>query len=80
MEYPFGVFVGYINNENNSDIPHYLVINLLHNVIEGSTAKLIDARVLAFVLAKEVKEQDELIAKKEALTREHEYSRQYSIQ
>jgi hypothetical protein len=60
---PYHVIVGYIESDANRDIPHYLIINTITNVIEGSSARLFEARGICQAYSMELKGQDEMISK-----------------
>lgn len=64
---PYGVYVGYIESDATKDIPHYLLVNMENEVIEGSSARLFEIRGMAEVFAKEVSTQNNLIEKHMAL-------------
>lgn len=66
-EGPYSVYVGYVENDSNRDIPHYLIINNDTWVVEGSAARLPEARGTCAFFAAELKAQDALIAKGESL-------------
>ena len=59
----YQVVVGYLVNAKNQDVPHYLIINVETSVIEGSSARLFEARSVAAAFNAELKSQDNLIAK-----------------
>ena len=64
----YGVFVGYIENDNHlQDIPHYLIINMEHKVVEGSRTVLFEARGECSYLNFQAEKQNELIADGESL-------------
>ena len=60
---PYIVNVGYVEEDNNRDIPHYLVINTTTAVVEGSSARLFEARGICQAFAAELASQNELISK-----------------
>jgi len=61
---PYAVYVGYMASDQANDIPHYLIVNTTYNVIEGSAARITDARLGAYQLARELEEQDKVIKSK----------------
>lgn len=63
----YSVYVGYIESETGNDIPHYLIINDDTWVVEGSAARLFDARGMCSAYSKELVEQDKLISKGEPI-------------
>lgn len=69
----YAVIIGYIETvERKSDIPHYLIVNTEHKVVEGSSASLFEARGMCSYTAKQISQQEELIAKGEALFEKEE--------
>ncbi len=66
-EGPYCVVVGFVIGDSNRDIPHYLIINTDNNVVEGSAARLFEARGLAATFAAELASQDEWLAKGNSL-------------
>ena len=52
-----------MEGDSNKDIPHYLVINTMTNVVEGSSARLFEARGICQAFAAELRDQNDLIAK-----------------
>lgn len=70
---PYKVYVGYMSSRDSPDIPHYLIVNTLAGVIEGSTARMMEARALAYQLDSELQQQDKLIENAESLTNEPSY-------
>jgi hypothetical protein len=59
----FEVVVG----ELKDDLPHYLVLNAKTNVIEGSSHKLVEARLYTCALADETEKQDLLLLEGKSL-------------
>jgi len=58
----YAVYVGYIESIPDKDIPHYLAVNCQTGVVEGSSARLFEARGLCQAFHREVQEQDRLIS------------------
>lgn len=59
----YSVYVGYIEAMPDKDIAHYLVINTTQGVVEGSSARLFEARGLCQAFFKELEDQDTRLAK-----------------
>lgn len=57
---PYSVYVGYIENKDDSDLPHYLVLNSEHIVVEGSTHNFHIARQIADELENVANKKPEL--------------------
>jgi hypothetical protein len=68
----YSVYVGYLETNDNKDIPHYLIINTDTEVVEGSAARLFDARAMVDAFFNELSNQDALIAKGESLVERRE--------
>jgi hypothetical protein len=64
----YGVFIGYLDTETRkNDVPHYLIINLRYDVIESSSANLMDARGQCQYLNQSLEAQELLLQKGELL-------------
>lgn len=64
----YSVWVGYIISKGeNKDIPHYLILNHINEVVEGSSANFVEARGHCSYLNSQLEAQDELIRKGESL-------------
>jgi hypothetical protein len=64
----YSVFVGYIESSGEKrDIPHYLLVNNANSVVEGSSARLFEARGQCSYMAAQLESQEEMIKKGESL-------------
>ena len=64
----YGVINGYIDTETRkNDVPHYLIVNLRHEVIEGSASSLFEARGQCSYFNHQLEAQDTLLKKGETL-------------
>jgi hypothetical protein len=64
----YSIFVGIIENkEGHNDLPHYLIFNDEHGVVEGATNKIAEARMYAVALADANMEQIEKLERGESL-------------
>lgn len=59
----YSVHLGYMESATREDIPHYLIVNDLTGVIEGSSARMFEARALAVAFNRELTGQTEALAK-----------------
>lgn len=55
---PYAVYVGHVQNKDNSDIDHYLIVNTRFNVVEGSSPNFIQGREIADKLFMAESQQD----------------------
>lgn len=60
----YSVFVGLIPDNTNRDIPHYLLVNTETKVVEGSSARLFEARGMCEAYGKELEAQNDLLSNK----------------
>ena len=63
MAAPYEVIVGWIESDTNKDIPHYLIVNTITGVVEGSSTRLFEARGICQAYQKELNAQDDMIFK-----------------
>lgn len=63
----YSVYKGWIESDVNRDIPHYLIINNDTWVVEGSAARLFEARGMCSAFSKELIAQDKLLSKGESI-------------
>jgi hypothetical protein len=81
-EGPYAVYVGTVDADGRGDIPHYLIVNIQTTVVEGSAARLFEARGMCSMFAKELAEQDDLLSKGEAIVEQVDRgtSKKWSVQ
>lgn len=58
----YSVYKGWIDDEKHNDIPHYLIINMETWVVEGSAARLFEARGMCSAFSHELELQNKMLA------------------